>query len=162
MDLESSPGYRGNIRAIRSSALSLSQAAGTDNYGLSANRSPGRSARFRLDRRLGTGRSVLAEIGVVLLLFTVGIEVSLKDLLKIKKFVLVGGSLQVILTILAVFAILYRIGMPAGEAMMLGFLVSLSSTAIVLRIIQKRSNSTASMGGRPWAYSSFRILPSCP
>ena len=42
-----------------------------------------------------------------------------------------------ILTILAVFAILYRTGMPAGEAMMLGFLVSLSSTAIVLRIIQK-------------------------
>ena len=82
--------------------------------------------------------SVLAEIGVVLLLFTVGIEVSLKDLLKIKKFVLVGGSLQVILTILAVFAILYRIGIPAGEAMMLGFLVSLSSTAIVLRIIQKK------------------------
>lgn len=60
--------------------------------------------------------SILAEIGVVLLLFTVGIEVSLKDLLKIKKYVLVGGSLQVILTILAVFALLYQIGMPAGEA----------------------------------------------
>ena len=82
--------------------------------------------------------SVLAEIGVVLLLFTVGIEVSLKDLLKIKKYVLVGGSLQVILTIFAVFAILYQIGMPAGEAMMLGFLASLSSTAIVLRILQKK------------------------
>ncbi len=45
--------------------------------------------------------SVLAEIGVILLLFTIGLEVSLKDLLKIKKYVLVGGSLQVALTILA-------------------------------------------------------------
>ena len=46
---------------------------------------------------------VLAEIGVILLLFTIGLEVSLKDLMKIKKYVLVGGSLQVSLTILAVF-----------------------------------------------------------
>ncbi|MEI8004356.1 MAG: cation:proton antiporter, partial [Methanothrix sp.] len=82
--------------------------------------------------------AVLAEIGVVLLLFTVGMEVSLKDLLKIKKYVLVGGSLQVILTILAVFAILLRMQVPTGEALMLGFLISLSSTAIVLRIIQKK------------------------
>jgi CPA2 family monovalent cation:H+ antiporter-2 len=82
--------------------------------------------------------AIIAEIGVILLLFTVGIEVSLKDLLKIKKFVLVGGSLQVILTILAVFTILMNTGMPSGEALLIGFLVSLSSTAIVLRIIQKR------------------------
>ncbi|MBN1235222.1 MAG: cation:proton antiporter [Methanotrichaceae archaeon] len=82
--------------------------------------------------------AVLAEIGVVLLLFTVGIEVSLKDLLKIKKYVLVGGSIQVILTILAVFAILLGLQVPPGEALLLGFLISLSSTAIVLRIIQKK------------------------
>ncbi len=82
--------------------------------------------------------AIIAEIGVILLLFTVGIEVSLKDLLKIKKFVLVGGSLQVILTIAAVFAVLINSGMPYGEALLIGFLVSLSSTAIVLRIIQKR------------------------
>ena len=49
--------------------------------------------------------SVLADIGVILLLFTIGLEVSLKDLLKIKKYVLVGGSLQVALTIFVVFAI---------------------------------------------------------
>ena len=82
--------------------------------------------------------AVMAEIGVVLLLFTVGIEVSLKDLLKIKKYVLVGGSIQVILTILSVFAILLGMQVPPGEALLLGFLISLSSTAIVLRIIQKK------------------------
>ena len=81
---------------------------------------------------------VLSEIGVVLLLFTVGIEVSLRDLLKIKKYVLLGGSMQVILCILAVAVILIHLGLSTGEAILLGFLVSLSSTAIVLRIIQKK------------------------
>jgi CPA2 family monovalent cation:H+ antiporter-2 len=81
---------------------------------------------------------VLSEIGVVLLLFTIGLEVSLKDLLKIKKYVLMGGSLQVIITTLAVFLILSQVGMPLGESVLLGFLVSLSSTAIVLKIIQKK------------------------
>jgi len=83
--------------------------------------------------------SVLAEIGVILLLFTIGLEVSLKDLLKIKRYVLVGGSLQVALTILVVSAILRFLGWPMGTSILLGFLISLSSTAIVLRIIQSKS-----------------------
>ncbi len=82
---------------------------------------------------------VLAEIGVILLLFTIGLEVSLKDLIQIKKYVLVGGSLQVALTILAVFAILKFLGYPVGTSILLGFLISLSSTAIVLRIIQRKA-----------------------
>lgn len=81
---------------------------------------------------------VLSEIGVILLLFTIGLEVSLKDLMKIKKYVLVGGSLQVSLTILAVYAIMRFMEYPAGTSIFLGFLVSLSSTAIVLRIIQSK------------------------
>ena len=81
---------------------------------------------------------LLAEMGVILLLFTVGIEISLKDILNLKKYVLVGGSLQVFLTVLAVFLIMLNLDEPVGEALLLGFLVSLSSTAIVLRIIQKR------------------------
>jgi CPA2 family monovalent cation:H+ antiporter-2 len=81
---------------------------------------------------------VLSEIGVILLLFTIGLEVSLKDLMKIKKYVLVGGSLQVVLTILAVYAIMRFLDYPAGTSILLGFLVSLSSTAIVLRIIQSK------------------------
>ena len=81
---------------------------------------------------------VLSEIGVILLLFTIGLEVSLKDLMKIKKYVLVGGSLQVSLTILAVYAIMRFMDYPAGTSILLGFLVSLSSTAIVLRIIQSK------------------------
>ena len=82
--------------------------------------------------------SLLSEIGVVLLLFTVGIEVSLRDIIRLKKYVLVGGFLQVLLTALAVTLIVLASGLPPGTAALLGLLVSLSSTAIVLRILQKR------------------------
>jgi len=82
---------------------------------------------------------LLAEIGVISLLFTIGIEFSLKELLRIKKTVLMGGSVQVVLTFLASFVILKRIGIPSGEAIFLGFLISLSSTAIVLKLIQEKA-----------------------
>ncbi|MCX8207291.1 MAG: cation:proton antiporter [Methanothrix sp.] len=90
--------------------------------------------------------AVLAEIGVILLLFTVGIEISLKDMLQIKRFVLVGGLLQVLFTTLAVLFILINLGRPLGEAVALGFMISLSSTAIVLRIIQQRGEFDALHG----------------
>jgi len=81
----------------------------------------------------------LAEIGIVLLLFTIGIEFSFERLLQIKKSVLMGGSLQVFLTFLATFFIASQFGMPSGVAIFIGFLVSLSSTAIVLKLIQDRA-----------------------
>ena len=81
---------------------------------------------------------VLAEIGVVLLLFTIGIEFSFQKLVEIRRAVLVGGSLQVGLTILAVFLLARWAGASPGEAVFYGFLVSLSSTAIVLGLIQQR------------------------
>ena len=82
---------------------------------------------------------VLAEIGVIFLLFTIGIEFSFKKLVEIKKQVLFGGSLQVGLTILAVFVFARQVGLSTPEAIFYGFLISLSSTAIVLRLIQERA-----------------------
>jgi len=81
----------------------------------------------------------LAEVGVVLLLFTIGMEFSLKNLLQIKRSVLLGGSLQVLLTFLAGFAIATEFGTPFGQAVFIGFLISLSSTAIVLKLMQERA-----------------------
>ena len=82
---------------------------------------------------------ILAEIGIVLLLFTIGIEFSFKRLLQIRKSVLMGGSLQVLLTFLATLFIARRFGQAFGEAVFIGFLVALSSTAIVLKLIQERA-----------------------
>lgn len=81
----------------------------------------------------------LAEIGVVLLLFAIGIEFSLRSLLQIRKSVLIGGSLQVLLTIAVTYLISMQFGMGFVESVFVAFLVSLSSTAIVLKLIQERA-----------------------
>ncbi|MCK4278476.1 MAG: cation:proton antiporter, partial [Desulfurellaceae bacterium] len=58
----------------------------------------------------------LAEIGVVLLLFTIGIEFSFQRLLQIRKSVLLGGSIQVLLTVLVTFVIANQLGQPIGKS----------------------------------------------
>ncbi|ROQ92073.1 cation:proton antiporter [Desulfosoma caldarium] len=80
----------------------------------------------------------LAELGVVLLLFSIGLEFSLSELMRIKRIVLLGGGLQVGLTIFGVWAVFRRIVANEQLALALGFLVALSSTAIVLKILQDR------------------------
>jgi CPA2 family monovalent cation:H+ antiporter-2 len=82
---------------------------------------------------------ILAEIGVMLLLFTIGIEFSLKKLMQIKKTVLLGGSLQLGLTIAAGLLWSLQTGLPVRESIFMGFLIALSSTAIVLRLLQERA-----------------------
>jgi len=62
---------------------------------------------------------ILAEIGIVLLLFTIGIEFSLERLLQIRKSVLMGGSLQVLLTFLATLFIVRQFDQAFGVAAML-------------------------------------------
>ena len=64
---------------------------------------------------------ILAEIGIVLLLFTIGIEFSIKTLLEIRKAVLVGGSLQVAVTFLVTLFIARRFGLALNTAVFLWF-----------------------------------------
>lgn len=90
---------------------------------------------------------LLAEMGIVLLLFGIGMEFSIKKLVQIKKLFLLGGSLQVGLTILLSFIIAASLGRPWGEAIFLGFLISMSSTAIVMSILDQKGE-TASPHGR--------------
>ncbi len=89
---------------------------------------------------------IFAEVGVVLLLFTIGIEFSLERLLQIRKSVLMGGSLQVLLTLLAALFIAKQLGQAHGEAVFIGFLAALSSTVIVLKLIQERSEVNSPHG----------------
>lgn len=89
---------------------------------------------------------VMAEIGVILLLFSVGLEVSLKELIDIKKIVLIGGGLQVLATILLSSIIIYVIGVPAKQAIFFGMLISLSSTVIVLKLLSDKGEIDAPHG----------------
>ncbi len=81
---------------------------------------------------------ILAEIGVMLLLFTIGIEFSLERLMQIKKMVLLGGSLQLLLTMAAGFLWSLQTGLQVRDSIFMGFLIALSSTAIVLKLLQER------------------------
>lgn len=89
---------------------------------------------------------VLAEIGVMLLLFTIGVEFSIKRLREMKTLVLVGGGLQVGLTILATAGIAVLLGRPMNQSVYFGFLVALSSTAIVLKTYVDRKEIDAPHG----------------
>lgn len=76
-----------------------------------------------------------AEIGVVLLLFTIGIELSLAELRRIFNLLVIGGGLQVGLTILAGTLLASLAGFPVIQAIFYGFLISLSSTAILIKLL---------------------------
>ncbi|HOX95695.1 MAG TPA: cation:proton antiporter, partial [Syntrophales bacterium] len=76
----------------------------------------------------------LAEIGVVALLFTIGLEFSFRNLVQLRRTVLLGGTLQVLLTLVVAGAISHGLGQPAGQAVFIGFLTALSSTAIVMKL----------------------------
>ena len=88
--------------------------------------------------------STLAELGVVLLLFTIGLEFSLDELNKLKKIVLVGGIVQILLTGLVISFLAYWFmhvigyGITPSAAVFLGFTFSVSSTAICLKILTDR------------------------
>jgi len=105
---------------------------------------------------------ILAEVGVVLLLFTIGIEFSFRSLVQIKKSVLLGGSLQVTLTLITAFFIARYLGQAFGQAVFIGFLAALSSTAIVLKLIQERAEVDSPHGRTTLAiliYQDVIIVP---
>jgi len=80
----------------------------------------------------------ISELGVIFLLFIIGLEFSIEKYSAIKKYALVGGILQVLITTLLVSLLTAIFKFPFNEAIFLGFLVCFSSTAIVMKIIQKQ------------------------
>ena len=88
----------------------------------------------------------LADIGLVLLLFTIGIEFSLETILSMQRRILFAGLLQVLLTTVAVAGIASALGILPAVGIFYGFLVTMSSTAIVLRAYQERGEINALHG----------------
>ena len=92
------------------------------------------------------GVDALSEIGVVLLMFTIGLEFSLKRMLEMKRLVILGGGLQVGLTVLVFALISYSTVGTFSRAIYFGFLFALSSTAIVLKTYLDRAEIDAPHG----------------
>lgn len=101
--------------------------------------------------------TALAELGVVMLLFTIGLEFSLDELKSLRRFVLIGGPLQIVLTALVVSVLIgtlleiFGFGVPVRTAILIGLVCSVSSTAICVKMLRERGqlgllHGRASMG----------------
>ena len=89
---------------------------------------------------------VMAEIGVILLLFSIGLEVSISKLMSMRKMLFYAGGFQVLITIIFTSAIFYFSKFPLNISLYFGMLVSLSSTAIVLKLLADRNELEAPHG----------------
>lgn len=91
--------------------------------------------------------STLSELGVIFLLFIIGLEFSAEKFSAIKRYAFIGGILQVVLTTVLISILGLILGFNWNSAIFLGFLVSFSSTAIVMKVMQQR-HITHSVQGR--------------
>ncbi len=103
-----------------------------------------------------------ATIGIILLLFTVGMEFSLKKIFEYKRYFLIGGAAQVGMSVLTTIVIGFFFNLTFGESIFWGFLLSLSSTAIVLRVLDERSESDTPHGRLTVGIMIFQDIVAIP
>ena len=99
------------------------------------------------------GVQALAELGVIFLLFMIGLELSLDRLWEMRRLVFGLGSLQVGITAVVIGLIAWGFGNAPAASMVLGACLALSSTAIVMQILMDRRQLASPLGR-----SSFSIL----
>lgn len=104
----------------------------------------------------------IAQIGVILLLFTIGLEVSLKQMLRIKKFVFYGGTLQILLTIIISALILNVFLFDLPASIFGGMLISLSSTSIILSLLSQANELDSPHGQISVGITVFQDLALVP
>lgn len=81
---------------------------------------------------------LFAEIGVILLMFSVGIEFSLRDLLRVKWIALLGGSLGIVLSVGLGVAVAAALGWPLLQGAVVGIVISVASTMVLARLLVDR------------------------
>ncbi|KZV21821.1 Glutathione-regulated potassium-efflux system protein kefB [Dorcoceras hygrometricum] len=101
----------------------------------------------------------IAEFGVVFLLFNIGLELSVERLSSMKKYVFGLGSAQVLVTAVVVGVVArYVSGLPGPAAIVIGNGLALSSTAVVLQVLQERGESTSRHGRSTFSVLLFQDL----
>ena len=93
-----------------------------------------------------SGIENFASLGIILLMFTVGLEVNFERLMVLKKFIIFGGLLQIILTILAITVCSVFFGFSLLQAFLIGIAISSSSTALVAKLIQDKGEESSFVG----------------
>ena len=106
---------------------------------------------FTFPRRQGV--QSLAELGVIFLMFLIGLELSVQRMWSMRRWVFMGGVAQVLLSSLAIGLLAYLFGNPLEVAMVLGLVLSLSSTAVVMQLLSQQRALA-----RPLGQATFAIL----
>ncbi|CAN6462403.1 unnamed protein product [Victoria cruziana] len=105
------------------------------------------------------GTKAIAEFGVVFLLFNIGLELSVERLSSMKKYVFGLGSAQVLVTAIMVGLVAhFASGLPGPAAIVIGNGLALSSTAVVLQVLQERGESTSRHGRATFSVLLFQDL----
>lgn len=98
----------------------------------------------------------LAQIGIVFLLFTIGVQLSLRDLLRVSRVALIGGTLQVLLVIALGYLLGVGLGWPPTQALFFGAVLSNSSSTVLTKILEERGESESLHGRIALAWSSIQ------
>jgi len=104
----------------------------------------------------------LAEIGIIFLLFTIGMQFSFRTLYEMRKIVIVGGTIQVLGTIAATMAITHLFGVPLNQGIFLGFLICHSSTVITLKLYQDRAEMDSPQARSTLGISIYQDIITVP
>jgi monovalent cation:H+ antiporter-2, CPA2 family len=104
----------------------------------------------------------VGELGVVFLLFTIGLELSWERLARMRRLIFGLGALQVVLSAAALGGIGYALGQSASAAATIGSALALSSTAIVIPVLAERKRLHSSGGRTAFAVLLFQDLAVAP
>lgn len=106
--------------------------------------------------------NAFAYFGVILLLFTVGLEVNFKHIISLKKFILLGGFLQITLTLIIGSIIAFLFGFSPLKSFLIGIALTSSSTTLVAKIIQDRGEESSFVGELAIGILMFQDLAFIP
>jgi monovalent cation:H+ antiporter-2, CPA2 family len=110
----------------------------------------------------GEGMSLLAQLGVLFLMFMIGLELSAARLWSLRRWVFGVGSAQVLLTAMLIGGAVYLLGQGAGTAVLLGLVLSLSSTAVVMQLMSERHSTGSHLGQAAFAVLMLQDLAVVP
>jgi glutathione-regulated potassium-efflux system ancillary protein KefC len=104
----------------------------------------------------------LAEFGVVLMLFAIGLELDPKRLWSLRRPVFAGGGLQLAASALPIFGLALALGMRWQAALVVGFALALSSTAVAMQTMNEKGLAAAPVGRTAFAILLFQDIAAIP
>src|SRR3989338_7439708 len=87
-----------------------------------------------------------AYFGIILLLFTVGLDINLNKITILKKFIVIGGTIQILLSLFLITVLSTFFGFSFLQSFLIGIALTSSSTSIVAKIIQDRGEESSFLG----------------